>query len=494
MIRSGPISIHHQQLDYQADSTDLFAKVRSYPYSVFLDSNVATNQSTVASPKQRFDVITAQPDWCIFFREAWCYVKKKSEPGLHALSVSHLQHEKEFSDFLSCLFTEWRQDYSPNTGDQEPTTEHPFTPGMFGFLSYDFNRCLESIPKHKHDELSWPSGMVGFYPWVIVVDHLLKESWWLSLSDELRPEQILATKRTKEAEHSSDQTSHPNQSRGKIADQAYSLESEWASNLTPAEYQHRFDQVKAHINAGDCYQINLAQRFSARYQGDTWAAYQQIREQMPAPFGAYLEMPFGSILSCSPEQFIQIIDGQAETRPIKGTRPRGYSAIADEQAGTELINSAKDRAENLMIVDLLRNDFGKVCKIGTVTTPGLFQLESYSNVHHLTSIVRGELSNQCSALDLLFACFPGGSITGAPKIKAMEIIEALEPNARTIYCGTIFHLGVTGHLHSNITIRTLLQQGNTLYCWGGGGIVADSVCDAEYQETLDKISTILSTF
>ncbi|WMR32327.1 anthranilate synthase component I family protein, partial [Metapseudomonas otitidis] len=201
----------------------------------------------------------------------------------------------------------------------------------------------------------------------------------------------------------------------------------------------------------------------------------------------------GAIVSLSPERFIRLSQGQVETRPIKGTRPRGLTPDEDLAQADDLLGSPKDRAENLMIVDLLRNDLGRSCRIGSVRVPELFALESYPNVHHLVSAVRGELAEGKDALDLLAGSFPGGSITGAPKIRAMEIIDELEPTRRSIYCGSLLYLDVRGEMDSSIAIRTLLVKDGQASCWGGGGIVADSDWQAEYRESITKVQVLLRT-
>ena len=211
----------------------------------------------------------------------------------------------------------------------------------------------------------------------------------------------------------------------------------------------------------------------------------------PAPYSAYLNLPKVQILCASPERFISVREGQVETKPIKGTRARGGDPERDHQLAEELSCDPKDRAENLMIVDLLRNDLGKSCKPGSVHVPELFKVESYSNVHHLVSKVQGKLADGVDALDVLQGCFPGGSITGAPKLRTMQIIAELEPDPRGIYCGTIGYVGFDGNMDSNIVIRTLVYSAGEVRCWAGGGLVADSQVDAEYQETLDKASAML---
>jgi para-aminobenzoate synthetase component 1 len=262
-----------------------------------------------------------------------------------------------------------------------------------------------------------------------------------------------------------------------------------ASNMSREDYGRAFDRIKRYITEGDCYQVNLAQRFSAQASGDPWLAYQALRVMNPAPFSAYLSTPYVQVLSASPERFLRLEDGRVETRPIKGTRPRAGHARLDAELVQELRESVKDRAENLMIVDLLRNDLAKACR--AVRVPKLFDVESYATVHHLVSTVTGVLREGCDAIDLLRGAFPGGSITGAPKVRAMQIIEELEPQRRGVYCGAIGYIGFDGAMDLNIAIRTLVYSRGQIRFWAGGGIVADSSVDDEYQETFDKAAAML---
>jgi para-aminobenzoate synthetase component 1 len=261
--------------------------------------------------------------------------------------------------------------------------------------------------------------------------------------------------------------------------------------LTFASYQQRFNQIQEYLLAGDCYQINLAQRFEVNYEGSEWEAFNLINGANCAPFSAFITLPESRILSVSPERFIKLDSRKIETKPIKGTRPRGRDDEQENQFIKSLQNSEKDRAENLMIVDLLRNDIGRVAQAGSVCVPKLFDVETFPAVHHLVSTIHAQLNEKYSAVDLLKASFPGGSITGAPKIRAMQIIEELEPHRRNAYCGSIGYISRHGQMDTSITIRTLVAERGKLYAWAGGGIVADSDCEEEYQETLDKLSKIL---
>jgi para-aminobenzoate synthetase component 1 len=265
------------------------------------------------------------------------------------------------------------------------------------------------------------------------------------------------------------------------------------STFTHRGYLSAVQRVREYILAGDIFQANLSQRFQAPLTESPGRLYARLRRRNPAPFGAWLSLGGVTVLSVSPERFLRLEGRVVETRPIKGTRPRGLGPMHDEALGKELTESEKDRAENVMIVDLLRNDLSRVCAPGTVRVPELFHLEQHPTVLHLVSTVTGTLRPGHRAADLLRASFPGGSITGAPKVRAMEIIAELEPTQRGPYCGMIGYVSVTGTMDTNIAIRTCVVRGGTVYFSGGGGIVADSEPELEYRETLHKVQGIVRT-
>ncbi|WVM88912.1 aminodeoxychorismate synthase component I [Halopseudomonas pachastrellae] len=354
----------------------------------------------------------------------------------------------------------------------------PFGAGLAGYLAYDYGRQLEALPEQARHDIPLPDLAFGLYDWSLVSDHQQQRCWLVchpSVSPA-RQAQLLAAL---------EQPAEPAST--------FSLTAPFGADQSKCQYAAAFERIQQYIHAGDCYQINLAQRFSATFSGDPLEAYTRLRERSPTPFSAYLEVPGGTLLSLSPERFIEVREGRVETRPIKGTRPRGQSIDEDRALAQELLDCNKDRAENLMIVDLLRNDLGRSCKPGSIRVPELFSLESYPNVHHLVSSVTGQLRDDCDAIDLLMRAFPGGSITGAPKIRAMQIIEELEPVRRSLYCGSVGYLGCEGQMDFNIAIRSLICHGQRIHCWGGGGIVADSVMELEYQETLTKVGNLLNT-
>lgn len=271
----------------------------------------------------------------------------------------------------------------------------------------------------------------------------------------------------------------------------FRLTTGFAPDWTRDGYMAAVRRVQDYLAAGDAYQVNLAQRFTAGYEGDPRVAFDLLRAQFSPPYSAWLDFGDRQVLCLSPESFLEVDGSCVTTRPIKGTRARGADPAADAALAADLATHPKDRAENLMIVDLLRNDLGKVCAPGSIRTPTLFQVESFRNVHHLVSTVTGTLPAGVGIQQLLAACFPGGSITGAPKRRAMEIINELEPHAREVYCGTIFWATADGHFGSNIAIRTFVARNGVLHGWAGAGIVADSDPAAEYQECLDKMAPLM---
>ncbi|PKI17169.1 aminodeoxychorismate synthase, component I [Colwellia sp. 12G3] len=381
-----------------------------------------------------------------------------------------------------------------------PTTTHEFLPfigGALGYFAYDLGRRFEQLPSLAKQDIDIPDMAVGLYDRAVIFD---KNSggFYLICSESERSE--LETSLINSI-YSSNVTP-TNEKAGATTDN-FRLTSSWQANMDKGSYIEKFNKVQNYLLSGDCYQINLAQRFSAQYQGDEFEAYLALKEANKAPFSAFIRLDNAAILSVSPERFLQLSQGKVQSKPIKGTMPRSDNKRQDAKNAEILRHSSKDNAENLMIVDLLRNDISRSCLAGTVKVPKLFDIESFPAVHHLVSTVEGTLSSDKHATDLLRGAFPGGSITGAPKIRAMEIIEELEPHRRSVYCGSIGYLSNCGNMDTSITIRTLICQPNkgtvsrsinnekTIHCWAGGGLVADSTAQSEYQETFDKVNCIL---
>ncbi|SFC64040.1 para-aminobenzoate synthetase component 1 [Pseudoalteromonas denitrificans DSM 6059] len=437
------------ELDISETSCDIFSRFCTKPWAIFLDS---------ANPEHvnnRFDIIAIDPLIKIEAKNGQCFVD-----GLKtdASPFNLIQH------------------YLKRFNAQKAPFDLPFSGGFLGHFSYDLGRYVEQIDTLSKKDISLPDMAVGLYPDALIFDHKAVKWFYIAQIKHNRLAHYIDLIHAK-----------PN------SDNQFKLMSPWQANMDKSQYIEKFDQVQAYLKSGDCYQINLAQRFSAQYLGSPWHAYLKLRQENLAPFSAYINHPTGAILSLSPERFIQVKGNLIETKPIKGTMPRSSDPIIDKNNASQLAHSEKDRAENVMIVDLLRNDLGKVSTAGSVKVPSLFNIESFAAVHHLVSTITAQLAHEKTAIDLLEASFPGGSITGAPKIRAMQIIEELEPHRRSIYCGSIGYLSACGNMDTSITIRTLIcdNKSQQIHCWAGGGIVADSTSHAEYQETFDKVNKIL---
>jgi para-aminobenzoate synthetase component 1 len=445
-----------QPLPYHPDATLWFEAIRHAPGAVLLDS------ARPGAERGRFDLLSAWP----------------------------LQHLQAVAGESGAAFIQRLRDSLAALGmAQLPDgVDLPFAGGLIGYLSYDFGRRLESIAGASVDDLQLPDARLGVYAWALITDHQLCTSQLVFHPALAEPERIRLT------ELFAAQAGFAGRARPHSESEPFKLGRAMTGDWTPDQYRDAFERIQAYIQAGDCYQINLTQRFRAPCQGDAWSAYRALRAACPTPFSAFMPLADGStLLSLSPERFIQARGGQVEARPIKGTRPRGATPAEDVANGAELLASAKDRAENLMIVDLLRNDLGRSCRIGSVKVPELFALESYPNVHHMVSSVTGTLPADKDALDLIGGSFPGGSITGAPKIRAMQIIDEVEPHHRGFYCGSMLYIDVRGEMDSSIAIRSLLIRDGQVCCWGGGAVVADSNWADEYAESLTKVQILLDT-
>ncbi|HBV88061.1 MAG TPA: aminodeoxychorismate synthase component I [Desulfosporosinus sp.] len=375
-----------------------------------------------------------------------------------------------------------------------PQAPFPFSGGAVGFLSYDLKNELETLPKIASNDLNLPLWRFAWYDGIVIYDHAQGNYWITACGIEedgtCHPE--LAHERIERIEKTlySYVEEHPD-IEAIVDTMSTPPHSTIEPSVTKEEYLADLQRVIDYIYAGDIYQANLTQRFSLDWEGDAWNLYSQLHRQNPAPFAAFLPYSDFQVLCSSPERFIRIqSDGKIETLPIKGTRPRGESPSADQQQAVELQNSPKDRAELTMIIDLERNDLGRICEFGTVKVPDLIRLEKYPTVWHLVSTVTGQLLPSLEPSDILKAVFPGGSITGAPKIRAMEIIEELEPHSRGLYTGSIGYMGFDGAWDLNIVIRTILLKDGKAFIHAGGGIVADSKPVDEYNETLDKAKAL----
>lgn len=451
-----PSALQSIELPYPQDSAELFEKIRTLPGAIFLDSVHPLAQGG------RYDILAALP-----------YLQLTSDglqTQLRRGGILSSHHSPPF-DLLNTLYAE------ESARLARPELAHlPFAGGLIGCFAYELLHAhILKMAKTSH----YPCLQVGFYDTFIVVDHHQQgcTAYALQKQENDSLARLLACLQT---------AARPEQDD-------FRLLKPFVKHTSEAQYARDFAQIHAFLHSGDCYQINYAQRFDSHYSGDPWFAYKRLRQHNPAPFSAYMSTQSGAILSHSPEQFLQVNKRQVISRPIKGTRPRSADPVMDEAQKQALMQSEKDRAENVMIVDLLRNDIGRSAKIGSVRVLDLCKLESFANVHHLVSTVTAELADQHSIIDLFRDCFPGGSITGAPKKRAMEIIDQLESVERSVYCGSIACLDFNGRMDSNITIRSLLCHQGEIFCWGGGGIVADSTAQDEHQESIDKIRVLLET-
>ena len=456
-------------IPYRASALDLYLPVAGEPWAMLLDSHAAR-----AHPLARFDIVVADPVTTMVTRGGITEIERHGDPSrAPALDLAQ-------GDPFSLLRRELGR---AGTGAGATRADLPFAGGALGYLGYDLARRIERLPAIAEDDRHWPELAVGIYRWAALTDHAARRSMLAVADPEVLGTDAIDRLR---ALFSQDPIGGP------LAGQDPARIEGVESNLTEADYRERFDRVARYIRDGDVYQVNLAQRFSAAYEGDPLALFRRLRERASGPCSAFLDLPFGQVLSVSPERFLQVREGRVETRPIKGTRPRHADPAADAAAIGELSASGKDRAENVMIVDLLRNDLGRCCRTGSVSVPELFAVESFASVHHLVSTVIGELDESRDVLDLVRGAFPGGSITGAPKLRAMQIIEELEPHRRGVYCGAIGYIGFDGAADLNIAIRTAMLRDGRVDFWAGGGIVSDSDAGLEYAETLAKAAAFLA--
>ncbi|MHB1425079.1 MAG: aminodeoxychorismate synthase component I [Gemmataceae bacterium] len=381
----------------------------------------------------------------------------------------------------------------------------PFQGGAAGLFGYDLCHHIERLPRPSRDEFETPDLALGFYDWVVAFDRVQRRAWIVSTGlPEVEPKrrrhralQRLCAVQSRLTD--SGVTSGAATVREWLCPPSLTFAARYPlagipgvfSNFDRAGYLAAARRAIEYIHAGDCFQVNLSQRLVHRATVPPLELYGRLRERNPAPFAAYFDLGDFALVSASPERFLRIEEGRVETRPIKGTRPRGSTLEEDARQRDELLHSAKDRAENVMIIDLLRNDLGRVCSYGSVRVPAVCRLESYRTVHHLVSEVVGRLRPGLGPIDLLRAAFPGGSVTGAPKVRAMEIIAELEPTARGPYCGSLGYIGFDGSMDANILIRTFTIGRGWMQFPVGGGIVADSTPEAEYEETLHKAEGLL---
>lgn len=451
------------------DPTDVLLKLQRLPHCLFLDSALKDRELG------RYSFLAADP--CAFW----------TLPTEHPNPLGFLRDQLDGWHTLA-----------------EPELP-PFQGGAAGLLAYDLNRHLERIPVPRYDEFQMPALAIGLYDVVVAFDHAENRAWVVSQGLPHRdpgPRRSHASRRLDQfltllAEPARTHTPHRPPGRqdltaSQLAPQfPVDADADVTSNFSIQGYFAAVRQAVEYILAGDIFQVNLAQRLLHPARQDSLSLYLRLRERNPAPFAGYFDLGPFQIVSASPERFLSVRERRVETRPIKGTRQRCGNAEADLFAAQALRESDKDRAENIMIVDLLRNDLSRVCRGDSVRVRELCRLETYPFVHHLVSVVEGELAPHRVPLDLIRAAFPGGSITGAPKVRAMEIIQELEPTARGAYCGSLGYLGLDGALDLSILIRTITAGRGWWQMPVGGGVVAQSVPEREYEETMHKAFGLL---
>ena len=445
--------MHITEIPYIKDSSYYYEKIRHLKWPVFLDSSYQKDrtQSEIA----RYDIIAAEPFIRVTSDKSGTYIE--DEAGRKLQDKNPLKILEEIMEKYSIK-----------------NQALPFMGGAIGYLSYNLKNNT------KNNSLI-PKMIIGIYDWSVVIDHLLSKAWLIQNNFDKNPSycwdglQKIFNKEEKNIRKS------------------FTITGDVKANLNLSSYSKKFTKVSGYIKEGDCYQVNLSQKYKVSTSGDSWIFYKKFRDINKSPYMAYLSYDDFEIMSGSPEQFIQSRNKNITTRPIKGTRGRDSNPVKDKANLEELSISLKDQAENLMIVDLLRNDLAINCELGSIKVDELFTVESYPNVHHLVSSITATLKNNANNYKLLNDAFPGGSITGTPKKRAIEIIDELEEHSRDVYCGSVVYFSFNQMMDSNIAIRSMIHQNHVLHFYSGGGLTVDSDASSEYQEIKDKAQNIINT-
>ncbi len=500
-------AIQARELSCPLDGLVAFESLRRQPYGWWLDSASAP---AVSEPRlARYSFAGSDPYLVLrsFGSQSELEWRRRIRPGLEATN-EHIEGDP--LAVLQSLLPEAPAIQGSDFFEQDAVP--PFLGGAVGTLGYELAQQFEHIELCAPDDLALPDLVMLFVDRLLVIDHQRERAFAVGLGfaqcphaalefAEAAAQQLAAELDVENREVGPVRAPRDLHATGARRDRLLGAElpREARGSLSAGAYLAAVESIREQIACGNVYQTNLTQRFeldagSAGGDADrSWALYRGLRELNPAPFAAYLELPEATILSSSPERFLSLdTERRAESRPIKGTRPRGRTRDDDACFAKELAESTKDRAENLMIVDLVRNDLGRVCETGSVEVPELSAIESYATVFQMVSTVRGRLREDCDATDLVRACFPPGSMTGAPKIAAMGVIDSLETVRRGVYAGAIGYFDARGGLDLSVVIRTLLLCKGRLYLHSGGAIVSDSVPQDEYCESLDKIRALLT--
>jgi aminodeoxychorismate synthase component I len=441
---------------------------------------MAPHQPVVWLDSARVHPVTGR--WSLLGLHPWLRLQAKA--GRLSWQTSALTREFQGNPFAA-LGEALRRYHIPQSGQA-----HQRAIGLMGFLSYDANRWIERLPPPQDAMSGQPDMLMLGMSVVVLVDHIERRSWIVSVAD---PHAAPALARRQASARLEEMLERVDQSRSAhTAPLKRFTAAAPLPTIPQAEFERQANRVLEHIRSGDIYQANLSQRFTASFSGDPRRLYRELRRINPSPFASYLSDGELAVASCSPERLLRSQDGRLDSRPIAGTRPRGSNAWEDTVNSLELFLSEKERAEHIMLVDLMRNDLGRVCRHGSVQVVDLMALESYSHVHHIVSDVSGRLRPGVGALEAICAVFPGGTITGCPKVRCMEILRSLEPVARGLYTGSLGYIGFDGTFDLNIAIRTIILQGKRLSLHAGAGIVADSDPSREYHETLAKAQALMA--
>ncbi len=436
-------SLYISKLPYRADAGQLFEQIAHLPWAQLLDSCQSQHK------RSRYDILAADPVYKLITRR---HITKITDRRDNFIEMGNDPFD---------LLHKYTQLFDIQN------SQLPFHGGAIGYFGYDL------IPEDDNDNrpslINMPDMAFGIYEWAVITDHQQQTTSFVSVNPSIKADDILREHSTPACENNT-----PLQVRHLTCE------------TDEPHYQKAFERIQHYLREGDCYQVNLARSFHAQCSGSAWLSYKRLRQTNPVPFAAYLDLPFARVLSFSPERFIKVAGSAIETSPIKGTRARSQDQKKNTINFNALKNSSKDRAENLMIVDLLRNDLGKSCQPGSIKVPELFSIEEFPTVYHMVSTITGEKRRGVSSIDVIRHSFPGGSITGAPKKRAMQIIQELEKYKRQLYCGAIGYISFNGNIDTNIAIRTLITDADKLAFWAGGGIVADSQAISEFEETNDK--------
>jgi para-aminobenzoate synthetase component I len=463
--RALPLKLRAVELDDSRGMVDIFDEVACLPDSCFLDSSLRMRK---------------YGEYSLIGFDPYLVLKTRGRKASFTARNGEVIDRDDVDPF-EALRTALRA--TTLTGATAPGLP-PFTGGGIGYLSYELGRYIERLPESVTDDLELPELAFAFFDRVLACELASGRKWLLVCSQEAADAQAALMSMRSRIEPGA---AAVNAREARVPTQSMDgKDITFECGFTKDGYMASVGKVKEYILAGDIYQANLSQRFSAPLVEPAWDLYRRLRIKNAAPFSAYLNFGDFAVASSSPERFLKVVGQEVETRPIKGTTRRYDDPVADEESRERLLASGKDHAELSMIVDLERNDLGRVCEYGSVKVEEHAVLESYATVHHLVSTVTGKLHEGRDLIDLLHATFPGGSITGAPKIRSIEIIDELEPTARSVYTGAIGYVGLDGRSDLNIAIRTMIISGGRVFFQVGGGIVADSQPASEFQETLDK--------